>query len=78
MLKKHIVIMLLCCLIPIAALGALFLFQVQVTPNIWFGIMLLCPVLHLLMMKFMHTGEEQHHHRSPQIPTEQYGSKIKD
>lgn len=77
--KKHLIIMLLCCLIPLAALGSLFLFQIQITPGLWFGIMLLCPVLHLLMMKFMmKSGSHEHHHQPAPLATKQVGSKVKD
>ena len=50
MSKKHILIMLACCLVPLAALAAILVFKIPVTSVIFFGIILLCPVLHLLMM----------------------------
>jgi hypothetical protein len=53
MSKKHMFIMLACCLIPIVALGAIFLFKIPVS-LVGFGvIMLICPLSHILMMKFM-------------------------
>jgi hypothetical protein len=71
--------MLLCCLIPLAAIGGLFLFQVEITPGIWFGIMLLCPVLHLVMMKFMmQGGSHEHHIHPPSLASKQVGSKVKE
>lgn len=72
--KKHMWIMLACCLIPIVALAAIFVFKVPVNSVIFFGIALLCPVLHLLMMGNMmkhdhsdhdHAGHEAHH---PTLP----------
>ncbi len=53
MSKKHVLIMLACCLIPLVALAAIFVFKIPVTSVIYLGILLLCPALHLLMMRNM-------------------------
>jgi uncharacterized membrane protein len=53
MSKKHVLIMLACCLIPLVALAAIFVFKIPANSVIYFGILLLCPVLHLLMMRNM-------------------------
>lgn len=72
MKKSHIWMMILCCLIPVAALGAVYLLNIPMSKVIYGGLMLLCPLSHLLMMKFMghdhgksdqHT-EHQHHTNS--------------
>lgn len=61
MTKKHLLIMLACCLIPLVALGAIFIFKVPANGAVYFGIMLLCPALHLIMMKSMMGNEHAGH-----------------
>ena len=51
MTRKHLILMALGCLLPIAALIAIFLFQIQVSTVLLFGLFLLCPALHLFMMR---------------------------
>ncbi len=53
MSKKHVFVILLCCLIPVAALGAIFLFNIPVNSVLLFALILVCPLSHLLMMKFL-------------------------
>jgi uncharacterized membrane protein len=70
MKKSHLWIMILCCLIPIIGLAAIYLFNVPVSNVVFYGLILLCPVSHLLMMKYMghdHSAADhsQHEHHAP-------------
>lgn len=60
MMKKHLMIMLVCCLVPIVALGAILLFNLPVSSVIWIGLILICPLSHLFMMKFMMQDNHDH------------------
>jgi hypothetical protein len=51
--KRGASVMLACCLIPLVALAAIFVFKIPVTSVIFIGILLLCPALHLWMMRNM-------------------------
>ena len=65
MSKKHMLIMLACCLIPVAALIAIFVFKIAVSAVVYGVIMLFCPLSHLLMMRFM--GGHDHDRQPQQI-----------
>jgi uncharacterized membrane protein YjjB (DUF3815 family) len=53
MSKKHMLIMLACCLIPVAALAAIILFNIPISTVVYMVIVLACPLSHILMMKYM-------------------------
>lgn len=60
MTKKHILIMLACCLVFVAALGLLALFKIPLNTLYIGAMILLCPLSHLLMMKFMIHDHAEH------------------
>lgn len=70
MSKKHTILMLLCCLVGMGAAAAILFFGIPVNRVFTGLLILLCPLSHLLMMKFMvhghdsktHTQEEQNGH----------------
>lgn len=70
--KRHLWIMLLCCLLPILALTAIFLFKIPVNTVFYFGMLLLCPLMHLFMMR-----QRGHHHGNEQ-PGEHVHAEAKD
>ena len=52
-MSKHTLIMVLCCLIPLAILGVLWVVGVSGSYLI-LAVILLCPLLHVFMMRGRH------------------------
>ena len=62
--KRHIWIMLLCCLLPLIGLAAIFLFNFPANTVLYFGLILLCPIAHFFMMGQMgHDDSTEQHSR---------------
>ena len=60
-MSKHTLIMVLCCLIPLVTLGVLWAIGISGSYLI-LGVLLLCPLLHIFMMRGMHKGGGKHDH----------------
>lgn len=51
MRNKHTLWLLICCLIPLAALGAVYLFHASARSLLFYGLVFLCPALHFVLMR---------------------------
>ena len=51
--RRHFLLVLLDCLVPALALAAVFLFKIPVNPGMYFGLILLCPLMHFFMTVLM-------------------------
>jgi fatty acid desaturase len=60
MSKKHTILMLLCCLVGMGAAAAIFFFGIPVNRVFTVFLILLCPLSHFFMMKFMMKGGHDH------------------
>jgi uncharacterized membrane protein len=72
MKKSHMWLMILCCLIPVVGIVLVSFFKVPLNNVLFYGMILLCPLSHLLMMRFMghdHSSEQhaEHHHHTTSI-----------
>ncbi|NIO72491.1 MAG: DUF2933 domain-containing protein [Anaerolineae bacterium] len=69
--RKHWWIMILCCLIPIVAVAAISMLGVPGNSVLYFGLFLLCPLLHLVMMRGMTGPQGEHQHRPTSLESDQ-------
>jgi len=59
MTRKHSLLMLACCLVPIAAIIMIGVFSIPITTLTQIVIVLLCPLMMFFMMRGMH--DDKHH-----------------
>ncbi len=60
--KKHALILVQCCVIPFVVISAVTIFRIPLNSVLFFGLILLCPLSHFLMMKGMMHGQGHEHH----------------
>lgn len=66
--KKHALIMVACCLVPIAGFALVSLFNIPLKSVFLFAMILFCPLSHLLMMKYMGHGDHHPHREAEHHP----------
>jgi hypothetical protein len=59
------ILMILCCLIPVGALAAVLVFGLPASSVVVFALVLLCPLSHVAMMAFMGRDHDGHRHLPP-------------
>ncbi|MFH0714882.1 MAG: DUF2933 domain-containing protein [Candidatus Diapherotrites archaeon] len=57
--ENHLLMMAVCCIVPVAFAAMLFVLGFR-TYALWL-VILLCPLMHLFMMKDMHSAEKKEH-----------------
>lgn len=55
---NHGLLMVICCVAPMALVAAVLLFNIPVGTVGFFAIMLACPLMHILMMRGMGHGDQ--------------------
>ena len=70
--RKHALLMVLCCLIPLVGFAAISIFRIPANTVIYVALALACPAMHLLMMKGMmghnHDDASAHAHHLVEAP----------
>ncbi len=68
--SKHLWLMLLCCLLPIVSMAALFIFGASLNSWALVGLVLLCPLSHLLLMRLLHRHAHEDEMQAGAAPDE--------
>lgn len=72
MKKNHMLLMLLCCLVPIAGLIAITIFKLPISNLLFWAMVLICPISMFFMMKsmFQENNSANHKESSPNCHSE--------
>jgi hypothetical protein len=76
MTKKHALIMAACCLVPIAGIVLVSVFDIPLKSVFYFALILFCPLSHILIMKYMGQGEDHQHGNTVEHAHHQVASQI--
>ena len=71
MKRSHAVLMLLCCLVPVAGFAAVYFLRVPINTVALAGMVILCPFSHLLMMSRMRHDPISRSHPGHSRPAQQ-------
>jgi uncharacterized membrane protein YccC len=63
-------VMIIGCLLPLVVLGAIYFFNLPLNIVLVGALILLCPLSHLLMMRYMGHSMGHNHQNSPRRPEE--------
>jgi hypothetical protein len=74
--RKHALLMIACCLIPLAAIALVTLFNIPLKSIFLFAMLLFCPLSHILMMRYM--GHEHEHQLGTAIDSHHDKSFLKE
>ena len=70
MSKKHLILMVLGCVVPMGVFFVLFALGIPLNKLFFFALILLCPLSHIFMMRGMkHHGHDDHASESTKIET---------
>ena len=66
--KKHLILMILCCVVPMGVFFVLFALGIPLNRLFLFAMILLCPLSHVFMMRGMkHHKQDDHASESTKI-----------
>ncbi len=66
-MSRHMLIMVLCCAIPMVAVAAIAAFRIPLPDVLRYGVILLCPLSHFVLMGLM--GRDKHDQHSGESMT---------